>query len=75
MLCRCDTSNYSQIFENEKINEVEENPTEETAEVVRLKLEFEREGRRLEREERRLEIEKFKKLTMPRKHYRMRNLR
>ena len=73
MLCRCDK--YSHIFENEKINEVEENLTEETAEVVRLKLEFEREERRLEREEWRLEPEKFKKLTMPRKHYRMRNLR
>ena len=38
-------------IENEIIDEVEENPTEETVEVVKLKLEFEHEERRLEREE------------------------
>ena len=37
--------------ENNIINEVEEKPIAETAEVVRLKLDFEREERRLAREE------------------------
>ena len=37
--------------ENDIINEVEEKPVAETAEVVKLKLEFQREERRLEREE------------------------
>ena len=37
--------------ENDIIDEVEEKPTAETAEVVKLKLEFQREKRRLEREE------------------------
>ena len=36
--------------ENNIINEVEEKPIAETVEVVRLKLDFEREGRRLARE-------------------------
>ena len=38
-------------IENDIIDEVEENPIEETAEVVKLKLEFQREEGRLEREE------------------------
>ena len=37
--------------ENNIINEVEEKPIAETAEIVRLKLDFEREERRLAREE------------------------
>ena len=37
--------------EHDIIDEVEEKPTAETAEIVRLKLDFEREERRLEREE------------------------
>ena len=37
--------------ENDIIDEVEEKPIAETAEIVRLKLDFEREERRLEREE------------------------
>ena len=37
--------------ENDIIDEVEEKPIAETAEIVRLKLDFEREDRRLEREE------------------------
>ena len=37
--------------EKDIINEVEENPSAETAEIVRLKLDFEREERRLAREE------------------------
>ena len=47
--------------ENDIIDEVEEKPTAETAEVVKLKLEFQREERRLEREERRLEREEAQK--------------
>ena len=47
--------------ENDIINEVEEKPIVETAEVVKLKLEFQREERRLEREERRLEREEAQK--------------
>ena len=42
---------------NDIIDEVEEKPIVETAEVVKLKLEFQREERRLEREELRLECE------------------
>ena len=38
-------------FENNIIDEVEEKPIVETAEIVRLKLDFEREERRLAREE------------------------
>ena len=38
-------------IENNIINEVEEKPIAETAEIVRLKLDFEREERRLAREE------------------------
>ena len=37
--------------ENDIIDEVEEKPTAETAEVLRLKLDFEREERRLAHEE------------------------
>ena len=37
--------------ENNIIDEVEEKPVAETAEIVRLKLDFEREERRLAREE------------------------
>ena len=37
--------------EHDIIDEVEEKPIAETAEIVRLKLDFEREERRLEREE------------------------
>ena len=40
--------------ENDIIDEVEEKPSAETAEVVRLKLEFERKELRLEPEERRV---------------------
>ena len=47
--------------ENDIIDEVEEKPIVETAEVVKLKLEFQREERRLEREERRLEREEAQK--------------
>ena len=47
--------------ENDIIDEVEEKPIAETAEVVKLKLEFQREERRLEREERRLEREEAQK--------------
>ena len=47
--------------ENDIIDEVEERPIVETAEVVKLKLEFQREERRLEREERRLEREEAQK--------------
>ena len=47
--------------ENNIIDEVEEKPIVETAEVVKLKLEFQREERRLEREERRLEREEAQK--------------
>ena len=47
--------------ENDIIGEVEEKPIVETAEVVKLKLEFQREERRLEREERRLEREEAQK--------------
>ena len=36
--------------ENDIIDEVEEKPIAETAEIVRLKLDFEREERRLARE-------------------------
>ena len=43
--------------ENDIIDEVEEKPIAETVEVVKLKLEFQREERRLEREEWRLERE------------------
>ena len=38
-------------IENDIIDEVEEKPIAETAEIVRLKLDFEREERRLAREE------------------------
>ena len=44
-------------IENDIIDEVEENPIAETAEVVKLKLEFQREERQLQHEERRLERE------------------
>ena len=47
--------------ENDIIDEMEEKPIVETAEVVKLKLEFQREERRLEREERRLEREEAQK--------------
>ena len=47
---------------NDIIDEVEEKPTEETAEVLKLKLEFEREERRLEREEQRLEREEAQRV-------------
>ena len=47
--------------ENDIIDEVEEKPIVETAEVVKLKLEFQREEQRLEREERRLEREEAQK--------------
>ena len=47
--------------ENDIIDEVEEKPIVETAEVVKLKLEFQREERRLEHEERRLEREEAQK--------------
>ena len=47
--------------ENDIIDEVEEKPIAETAEVVKLKLEFQREERRLEREEWRLEREEAQK--------------
>ena len=47
---------------NDIIDEVEEKPTEETAEVLKLKLEFEREERRLEREEQRLEHEEAQRV-------------
>ena len=47
--------------ENDIIDEVEEKPIVETAEVVKLKLEFQREERQLEREERRLEREEAQK--------------
>ena len=47
--------------ENDIIDEVEEKPIVETAEVVKLKLEFQHEERRLEREERRLEREEAQK--------------
>ena len=40
-----------QCVENDIIDEVEEKPTAETAEVLKLKLEIEREERRLERDE------------------------
>ena len=43
--------------ENDIIDEAEEKPIAETAEVVRLKLDFECEERRLEHEEQRLEHE------------------
>ena len=46
---------------NDIIDEVEEKPIVETAEVVKLKLEFQREERRLELEERRLEREEAQK--------------
>ena len=46
---------------NDIIDEVEEKPIVETVEVVKLKLEFQREERRLEREERRLEREEAQK--------------
>ena len=38
-------------IENDIIDEVEEKPIAETAEIVRLKLDFEREEQRLAREE------------------------
>ena len=47
--------------ENDIIDQVEEKPIVETAEVVKLKLEFQREERQLEREERRLEREEAQK--------------
>ena len=47
--------------ENDIIDEVEEKPIVETAEVVKLKLEFQREERRLEPEEQRLEREEAQK--------------
>ena len=47
--------------ENDIIDEVEEKPTAETAEVVKLKLEFQCEEWRLEHEERRLELEEAQK--------------
>ena len=47
--------------ENDIIDEVEEKPIVETVEVVKLKLEFQREERRLECEERRLEREEAQK--------------
>ena len=53
--------------ENDIIDEVEEKPTAETVEVLKLKLEIEREERRLAREE--------AQRAMPRKHCRMHNLR
>ena len=43
--------------ENDIIDEVEEKPIAETAEVVKLKLEFQHEERRFQHEERRLEHE------------------
>ena len=49
---------------NDIIDEVEEKPIVETAEVVKLKLEFQREERRLEREERRLEREEAQELRL-----------
>ena len=47
----------NRLLENDIIDEVEEKPIAETVEEVKLKLEFEREERRLEHEERRLEWE------------------
>ena len=44
--------------ENNIIDEVEEKPIAETAEIVRLKLDFEREERRLAREEAREEAQR-----------------
>ena len=44
--------------ENDIIDEVEEKPIAETAEIVRLKLDFEREERRLAREEAREEAQR-----------------
>ena len=65
-------------IENEIIDEVEENPTVETAEILKLKLEFEREEWRLvckeaqrAHEAAKAEAQKMEKL---RKHYRMHNL-
>ena len=49
------------MSKNDIIDEVEEKPIVETAEVVKLKLEFQCEERRLEREERRLEREEAQK--------------
>ena len=43
--------NKDHCVEHDIIDEVEEKPIAETAEIVRLKLDFEREERRLEREE------------------------
>ena len=49
--------------ENDIIDEVEEKPIAETAEIVRLKLDFEREERRLAREaEKALQDAQFEKL-------------
>ena len=45
-------------IDNDIIDEVEEKPIAETAEIVRLKLDFEREERRLAREEAREEAQK-----------------
>ena len=45
-------------IEKDIINEVEETPTAETVDVLRLKLEFETEEQRLEREEAREKVQK-----------------
>ena len=54
--------------ENDIIDEVEEKPTAETAEVLKLRLEIECEERRLAREE-------AQRARDVRKHYKMHNLR
>ena len=46
------------FVKNDKIDEVEEKPTAETAEVLKFKLEFEREEWQLAREEAREEVQK-----------------
>ena len=54
-------------IENDIMDEVEEKPIVETAEAVRLKLDYEHEERRLVREE-------AQRAHEARKHYRMHNL-
>ena len=65
-------------IENNIIDEVEEKPIAETAEIVRLKLDFEREERRLAREEAQRAREaaeaEAQKARNAEKHYRMHNL-
>ena len=88
--CQCKKSHILDLikdycFKNEIIDEVEEKLTVKTADVLRIKLEFEHEEQRLACKEAQRACEAFEaeaqkaceeaqKVMMPRKHCRMHNL-